>query len=715
MPSFGAIDQVGFQWLYLSVSNLVFFIYYLFSSNSSFKLNINKSFLAFIIFIFLSSLSVFSILNTAEYLIELSRLLILFSSFIIFIIILSYFKFSYLDFSKGVLFLLSFELLYFFCALFYSHYYFENLIFYGFTSNVNIQAFSIIFKIPIILFSLKFFSNVFIKYLSYIALILSISALFLISSRASFLSLSFIALFFLVFNSKNFLSNFKIVSKLFIPGFLFTYFILNPFLRTGEKLNNLTLINESTLQRLDFYKEAINSIIHNPFIGIGLGQWKLFGIDAHKDLIQAYVIPYHAHNDFLQIGAESGIFSLVSYSLFFIFLLFIIIKSNSTSDTISLKIPLLLTILVYLIDANLNFPISRPIIQIQLFLFIGFIYVSSSHSVFSLKISRKVLFSLLFIGSISTYASYKVYSSFILQSNLISDFNSNKFDTPLSVVESLDNDFPNLLYGGLPIKSIKTNYYSNDSIINNLLDLSIKDNPFIKYPQALKAVRFRILNQLDSSLYYAKDAFHGIPNNEFHTATYLGVLTALKDSSTIDSIIYPHIKNMQSYNMWKALLLSNLVLDRSNSESTTALFNEASSLYPDDETFAFYNLRMSKGDSIIITARSLSNIANDLYNKGEYIESAESYLNASKLVPEDPAYLENAGHSYYMANLTNKANVLFDSVINHYSSRSGKAHYLKGLMSYELSLNKVEACKFFNIAIKKGNKDAIKAQKLICQ
>ena len=200
------------------------FIYYLFSSNSSFKLDINKSFLAFIIFIFLSSLSFFTIINTTEYLIELSRLLILLSSFIIFIIILSYFKFSYFDFSKGVLFFLSFELLYFFCALFYSHYYFNNLILYGFTSNVNIQAFSIIIKIPIILFSLKFFTNVFIRYLSYISLILSVSALFLISSRASF-SISFIiiALFFSCIQFKEFFSNFKIVSKL---SYSWLYYLL---------------------------------------------------------------------------------------------------------------------------------------------------------------------------------------------------------------------------------------------------------------------------------------------------------------------------------------------------------------------------------------------------------------------------------------------------------------------------------------------------------
>ena len=58
---------------------------------------------------------------------------------------------------------------------------------------------------------------------------------------------------------------------------------------------------------------------------------------------------------------------------------------------------------------------------------------------------------------------------------------------------------------------------------------------------------------------------------------------------------------------------------------------------------------------------------------------------------------------------------LFDSVINHYDSRSGKAHYLKGLMTFELYQNKLEACNLFEIAIKKGNQDAIKAKNLICR
>ena len=713
LPSFGAIDQIGFQWLYLSVSNVLFFICYLFSSKFSFKLNINKSFLAFIIFILLSSLSVFTILNTAEYLIELSRLLILLSSFIIFIIILSHFKFSFFEFSIGVLFFLFLELLFFFFVVFWTHLITKNLTLFGFTSNVNIQAFSIVFKIPIVLFALNSFKR-FNKFIAYLSLILSVSALFLISSRAAFLSLALIFIFFLINSFKDFFSNFKTVSKVLLPGFLFTYFILNPFLNSGKKFSNLKLINESSLLRLDFYREAFNSIIHNPFFGIGLGHWKLYGIDAHKNLIKGYVIPYHAHNDFLQIGAESGVFSLLSYLLFFIFLFYLISKSNIASVDNYVKSALMMTVIVYIIDASLNFPISRPIIQIQLLLFVSFIYVLLNQSFYSLKFNRTLTFTFILVGLPLIFSSYKVFSSFTMQRDLFLDFNESKFDTPLNLVESIDDDYPNLIYGGLPIKSIKSNYYSDDTLIKNLLDQSIKDNPFIKYPQALKAVRFKILNQLDSALYYAKDAFNGIPNNEFHTATYLSTLTALKDSLTVDSL-YPHIKKMQSYNMWKALLLSNLALDRSNSEFTTALFNEASSLYPDDETFALYNLRMSKGDSIIITARSLSNIGNDLYNNGEYLKSAESYLKASKLVPEDPAYLENAGHSYYMANLNNKASVLFDSVINHYSSRSGKAHYLKGLMSYELSLNKVEACKFFNIAIKKGNKDAIKAQKLICK
>ena len=42
--------------------------------------------------------------------------------------------------------------------------------------------------------------------------------------------------------------------------------------------------------------------------GTGLGNWKLTSIHYDKDAINGYIVPYHAHSDFIQLGAELGIF-----------------------------------------------------------------------------------------------------------------------------------------------------------------------------------------------------------------------------------------------------------------------------------------------------------------------------------------------------------------------------------------------------------------------
>lgn len=76
---------------------------------------------------------------------------------------------------------------------------------------------------------------------------------------------------------------------------------------------------------------------------------------------------------------------------------------------------------------------------------------------------------------------------------------------------------------------------------------------------------------------------------------------------------------------------------------------------------------------------------------------------------------EYTGHAYYMQNKNNLAMGLFDSVIQHYRGKSGKAGYLKGLMLFETKNQAAQACELFNIAIKKGNQDAQRAKQLICR
>jgi hypothetical protein len=312
------------------------------------------------------------------------------------------------------------------------------------------------------------------------------------------------------------------------------------------------------------------------------------------------------------------------------------------------------------------------------------------------------------------YSSAKVLDSFRKQDALLKDFGKQKFDTPLAYIESIDDNYPNLGATTLPIKSIKANYYTNDSVVSRLLNLASLENPFIKYPQVLKSIRFRTAQNLDSSLYYAKEAFEGIPQNELHVINYLSVLTVLKDSLEADRV-FERVKHMNSLNIWNAYLLTNITLERQLNPALEKIVEESLKLFPTEERFKLYQLRLTNGDAIIELANNTFNEATTLFEQNEFLESAKLYLEASKLLPEDAAYLENAGHAYYLSNQNNMALKLFDSVINHYSNGTGKADYLKGLMLFETKGQRNYACDLFENAIRKGNEDAKKAKGLLCK
>lgn len=707
LPAFGAVDKVGFQWFYLAVLNSSILLYSIITKEI-FHISLNKSFLSLFVFFLISVFSLFSTLNIGESVIEIFRYSTLITTLLIFYNLSKSLEIDIFYFQKVITVILFLEVIYFYTLLWYDFNFNGIINIKGISSNINIQAFSLVLKMPFVL--LPFFSSKFkSSYISLISIWLSISILFIISSRAAFLSLFLISVTLLFWKYKLF-KNITSLLKLYLLPFLVSFFILNPLLSTDSKFSSLTFINESSLTRIQFYKEALSTLIANPILGVGTGNWKLFSIQAHKDYVNGYTIPYHAHNDFLQIGAEIGLFGMVSYLLFFLFLFFILKKLYSSRRIFT--VTFFLTICVYLIDANLNFPISRPLIQVQFLFFIGFLYLLYDKELNIYK-SLNFSFLLLILSLISIYPAYKVYDSFTKQQYLLSDFQTQNFDTPIDIIESIDDDFPNVGATALPIKAIKSNYYNDSKIIASLLDKASIDNPFIKYPQALKSIRFRAERSLDSSLFYAKDAFEGLPFNELHVINYFSILTELKDSITIDSV-FKKVKRLESSNILNSYILANLSLDRSSPVLKEAI-SIAMTKYPDENRFKLYDLRVSKGDSLI-------KLANDLFKKAErsfinknFILSANTYLEASKLLPEDPAYLENAAHSFYMANQNNKALKLFDSIINNYSSKTGKSEYLKGLMLIETQKKYTQACDLFAIANRKGNLDAAKAINLFCK
>ncbi len=76
---------------------------------------------------------------------------------------------------------------------------------------------------------------------------------------------------------------------------------------------------------------------------------KIFGIAAHKEIITGYIVPYHAHNDFLQIGAEIGLIGLVAYIAVFVFAVWALYKYYKKGEQ-KIALTLLSFIVIYLVD-----------------------------------------------------------------------------------------------------------------------------------------------------------------------------------------------------------------------------------------------------------------------------------------------------------------------------------------------------------------------------
>lgn len=702
-PSFGAIDRMAIQWVFLAIINFLSLGYISFQSQkliTSSGIFRSEIIISLIILQLLGLISFFFSINLIESLIEISRFFILFTSLLSFYLLLSFLKPTFNTIFKLIYAFVLVELIYF-----YLNFYFTGSL-KGMTANVNILAFSILFKIPFILHGIYKGQKTFFNFL---LLLLSVIILFLISSRGAFLGLFSILLIFSLFYLKKYkltLLSFFSVFISFIIAFIYQQSL------PSSKLVNLSLFNDSTNQRFLFFKAALESLFSTFPFGIGIGNWKIISISYYNVFMSSYIVPYHAHNDFLEIGAELGIFGMLTYFLFFFFI-FRFLYFQLFVDKQYIFIPIACSVLIYFLDSNLNFPISRPVIVIQFLFIVSFVLYK--HRFKPLKTNKSIFLIFLILLPLAGYSSYKVFKSLVLQDYLYNDFTSQNYKTTPEIYNQIDPNYPNLAATTIPIKSLLANYYSSDSIINRYLDLSIKENPYIKYPQALKSIRFTVTEKLDSALFYAKDAFFEIPNNELHSINYLSVLTSLKDSLEIKNVFNKY-KSSTSENFWNAYFLSLLKLKIQPNDSILSEINEAKVKFSSSNIkWDLYELRFTKGKELITQANDLFNSAEHDFKNSNFQSSYSKFMKASSLIPEDPAYLENAAHSLYLLNQNNRALKLFDSVINNYSNSTGKAHYLKGLMLFETKGNKKYPCQLFNIAISKGNKDAIRAKQIICK
>lgn len=377
-------DRIVPQILVLSSLNLISFSYLILKYSISDLYNLLRKkniILLYLGFIIVSGISIIMASNKAESLITFSTYLTFFFSLIsIFLIVkkerLDIVNF-FLVFCLGSLIIDSIYILSLLVQdiIIDGNAFSRSNIYRGFTANINISAFMLTMKSPVIIYFLfKHQKNKFKVLLLSVILLMVVLSIFILLSRGAFIAFAIstfllIIYFFIKSNIRKF-----IIPLVYSVTILLGYFISSNLINSegtniiNERVSSINIdrADESIDERLRFYSAAIKSIYKNPIIGIGIGNWKIETIRYDAKNLVGYRVPNHAHNDFLQVAAESGLIALIFFLGFILYPFIFYLKNKLYKESNHILYLVLIMMSVYIIDSMLNFPISRPVSHIFL-------------------------------------------------------------------------------------------------------------------------------------------------------------------------------------------------------------------------------------------------------------------------------------------------------------------------------------------------------------
>ena len=731
LSNFDAIDILAPQWIYFGSINILACLYFLFSNKPSAQLGLSKLFNSSFIYVYLvyflwSGLSYFYAINPTETLLNLPRLGNTFFAVFFCFLLLNNLENKIVLISRIFIGFLCFELL-----SFYSDFFtqleantFDSLNLKGVAGNKNITAASIAFKVPFVLYSIVTVRKGLFKIILSLILLSSLFSISILYARAAILSSFIVFIIFLTYsiynlylnraNARKGFSNFALTILPYVLAILLNIVFTNSQNKgdIGSQLGDIKFTQKSSNGRFDYWSDAYSHIKDQPIIGAGLGNWKIASISVGKDHVKGYTVPYHAHNDFIHIFTEVGIIGGLAYLSLFIILTFflfrlIYVQRKEDGKTDFSLFLIILPFIVYGIDANLNFPIARPLMQSSLALYMGLllsIYLNrfTPKNISPLKpiYSRLILglsLVLLIPGIIIHILSYQ---SLTQQGRLLYEFNNGDFKLTLAELDQIEDDFPNLTETAMPIKAMKARYF----YLNGLKEkahkyalLGSKDNPQIFFGENLKAQFYMQEQEQDSAYYYSKLAFYNLPNNMPHYNVYMNSLVYRKDVEEINKTFNYVLSLSGNTKIIWTIYLSSLARTTSLGDSfSMKKGSEGFALYPEDnDIFALYRM-MTYGQSRCVQAAELSKKGMELYNNLNFEEAFELLNQAFDLDPLEYTYAIQTGFSLYENSKYEQAIPFFKIALNSKRREpKEKAMRFLALSLYKMGLQK-EACASFS-------------------
>ena len=730
IPNLEAVDKIAPQWLYLSFLNLIcgFFLFFkrkTFADRISIFLS-SKMAICYIAFVLWAAFSYFYAINSTEVLVNIIRHFNTLFMFLHIGILLYNIKDKNRLVSIAVMGILSIEV---YSVLT------QALDMYnsgginpgqlkGVTANRNITAFSIAIKIPYVIYLIYRGQKIWLRMTYAFLIFLSLFSLTLIQSRASFVATALIGILYFLWTSISYYKTKEI--KFFLRNIYYVAPLLLALLfnqiSTADKgadaitraaTISISQADGSISKRLRYYEDVLTHFMSNPFIGVGIGNWKLASIFYDREDIDGYIVPYHAHSDFIQLGAELGFIGFLLYLGIFLiagyFGFIIVFKSDLNNDKKGFVFLLLISLAVYFIDANLNFPIARPQVLAPWALTMALIsyYYLDSKNFLQSKNSSKLIYLYPLITMVLMFPSISIanttYKSHKGQLFLLRDFNTSKYTIPINKIENITPDMPDITVTTIPMKTIKARYFINANKLDKALELlnqGIPANPYLFISENLKAQVYLKQGKIDSAYVNARKSFYGLPKNALHASTYAQVLQIKRDVNEAKKV-FQVISEKSGPTIWKNFLIVLSQLLPPGDPDLVNFSTKAVELFPSDkEIFSLKKLAFV-GQQKINEANSISKVGLDYFKKKLYVEAAIEFEKASQIDNLEYAHFENAASAYYMAGDIGKAMSLSDIVINNLNPNTGKSEYINALAHISIG-GLPRACELLQIAIDLG-------------
>jgi O-antigen ligase len=450
----------------------------------------------------------------------------------------------------------------------------NNLKLNGFYGNKNIFAVALLFKLPFLYYAFLRFKK-FIRYYS-LFLIFAISfCLVILSTRSSFIGLflqlallAFYGIFYKIKSRK--LSIIFKHSRLYlliclvgIAGFIlgdaFLKYNFNHYSKI--KTNNYSIearVNSiaegNSKGRLLIWENTSQIIKQSPLIGYGVGNHKLAIMKVECAKKHDYVVSDHAHNDFLEMFSELGIFGLLLYVSTYIIFVIMALKQMFCYSHLQhrlLAVVALSLILTYANDALFNFPLERADCQIYLVLAVAILI---SNYIRNSKTNQKpmpksvlILISLVLIICFSIETMH--CQSSILQKKRIHQHNGDttiKY-TPEDWLNKMPF-LPNIDESTKPIAVNTAERFATAGNYRKAIDILLKDNsnPYYSLREYRLANYYnKIENKSDSAAYWAQRCIEMKPLCYSPVRVLVNIAGKKGDSQTQLDLINSYLEKYQ--------------------------------------------------------------------------------------------------------------------------------------------------------------------------